>query len=77
MVTPSPRKESLRPRREPMVQGFPLSYASAIAITQARELAGGKRQVRSLIRLPCMSLIREDNIFLETPCLLVSILLQA
>ncbi len=34
------------------MQGFPLSYASAIAITQARELAGGKRQVRCLISLP-------------------------
>lgn len=34
------------------MQGFPLSYALAIAITQARELAGGRRPVRGLTWRP-------------------------
>ena len=45
--SPSPRRESLRPRREPTVNGLPLKYAMALAITQACEIACGKRKVRA------------------------------
>ena len=44
--SPSPRKESLRPRRESVVQGLPLKYALAMAISQARDVGSGRRTVR-------------------------------
>lgn len=43
--SPGPRKESLRPRRDPVIQGLPIKYALAMAISQARGVASGKRQV--------------------------------